>query len=162
MTVVLEMRRLVAWLSYTFSHAVAQQGLGGPMDLFPFDQTHNLVALASYDLGRGWSVGGLVRLTTGIPTTPVIAAVYDADADLYIPIDGPSGSGPRLPTFFSLDLRVDRRFTFDTWMLSLYLDVTNATNYPNVESRIYDYDYTESEALPGLPIFPSIGIKAEM
>ncbi len=158
---VVEVPGLTAWLSYTLSRSEQRHRPDERFRLYSLDQTHNLVALASYDLGHGWSVGGLLRFVTGIPTTPILGAFYDADVDTYLPIPGRTATGPRVPPFFSLDLRVDRRFTFRRWMLTLYLDVTNATNHGNVEAYTYNYDFTERRPLYGLPIFPSVGVKGE-
>ncbi len=158
---VVEVPGLVAWLSYTLSRSEQRSTPDASYRTSSLDQTHNLVAVASYELGSDWAVGGAVRYVTGIPTTPITGAFYDADLDDYLPIPGRIASGPRVPPFFSLDVRIDRRFTFDTWMLSLYLDVTNATNYPNVEAYTYDFDYSNRQPLMGLPIFPSLGVKGE-
>jgi hypothetical protein len=46
-------------------------------------------------------------------------------------------------------------------MLAVYLDVQNVTNNINGEYFIYNYDFTKKQLLPGLPIFPSLGVKAE-
>jgi len=156
-----ELRGLTGWLSYTLSRAEQRSSPEQAWRLFSLDQTHSLVALASWELGGGWAVGASARLTTGAPTTAIAGAIYDADADTYVPIPGETGGGPRGPTFFSLDLRVDRRFTFELWSLALYLDLMNATNHPNEEGRTYSFDYRESTPLPGLPIFPSFGVKGE-
>ncbi|MDF1564469.1 MAG: TonB-dependent receptor [Deltaproteobacteria bacterium] len=153
---------VTAWLSYTLSRALAVYELGDPLEVFYGDQTHNLVLIGSWELGGGWAVGGALRYVTGTPETPFAGAFYDADADFYLPIPGQTASGGRMPAFFSLDLRVDRRFTFEKWRLDLYLDVTNVTNYPNVEGYRFNFDYTDFRRLPGLPIFPSLGIKGEL
>ena len=60
-----------------------------------------LSVVASYDLGRGWEVGGRFRLVSGNPTTPIEGAVYDAGLDVYRPIYGRTNSGPRSPGFGS-------------------------------------------------------------
>jgi hypothetical protein len=63
--------------------------------------------------------------------------------------------------FFQADLRVDKRWTFDRWMFSAYLDVQNASNRGNAEFRIPSYDCSAQAPLPGLPIFPTLGLRAE-
>ena len=53
-----------------------------------------------------------------------------------------------------------RLFLFlDDWMLDVYLDVQNAYNRSNVEGTSYNYDYSQSTPLTGLPILPSFGIR---
>jgi hypothetical protein len=66
-----------------------------------------------------------------------------------------------MPAFFSADLRIDKRFTFDTWVLTTYLDVQNVTNRQNREAVAYSFDYSEQGFVNGLPIFPSLGLRVE-
>jgi hypothetical protein len=46
-------------------------------------------------------------------------------------------------------------------MLSLYLDIQNVYNYQATEFLLWNFNYTKSTTLNGLPIIPSIGIKGE-
>jgi hypothetical protein len=127
---------------------------------FDFDQTHILAVVASYLLPRNWELGARWRLVTGSPETPVIGGIYQNDLDRYIPSYGPTNSG-RLPRFQQLDLRVDKTFILDTWRISGYLSLINATNHTNVEGRTYNFDYTEKGSVNGLPVLPVLGIKGE-
>ncbi|NUO54499.1 MAG: hypothetical protein HOV80_37115, partial [Polyangiaceae bacterium] len=67
----------------------------------------------------------------------------------------------RLPLFHALDLRVDKRWKFKYWQLSTYLDVQNVYNNQNAEAVGYNFNYTAREYVNGLPILPSIGIRAD-
>ncbi len=78
--------------------------------------------------------------------------------DVFIPVFGPVNS-QRLPNFNQLDIRVDKNFIFDAWNLNLYLDLTNAYNNPAKEGVLYNYNYSESAFLEGLPLLPIIGAK---
>jgi hypothetical protein len=123
----------------------------------PFDQTHNLIVVASY-MRRGWSLGARYRLVTGIPTTPVTSSFYDADYNGYTRLNGPPGSA-RLPTFSQLDVRLEHIWTFDAWSFGVYLDVQNVFNAENPEGVIYDYRFRESAAIRGLTILPILGLR---
>ena len=72
------------------------------------------------------------RLTTGTPRTPIVGAFYDADFNGYTRIIGEPGSA-RNPTFSQLDLRIERSWTFDYWVLGVYLDVLNVLYRKNPE-----------------------------
>ena len=50
---------------------------------------------------------------------------------------------------------------FDTWKFAAYLSLINATNHTNVEGVTYNFDYSESGSINGLPILPVFGIKGE-
>ena len=122
-----------------------------------FDQTHNLIVVASYSR-RGWTLGGRYRYVTGVPTTPVAGSFYDADFNGYTRENGAPGSA-RLPSFSQLDVRLEHVWTFDAWTLGAYVDVQNVFNAQNPEAITYDYRYQQSAPIRGLPIFPIAGLR---
>jgi hypothetical protein len=124
-----------------------------------FDQTHNLNLIGAYNLQR-WTFSGRMRWVTGNPYTPVSGAVFDSDNDVYIPIRG-SLYSQRFDDFRQLDLRIDRKFIYDTWILTAYLDILNVTNAKNSQNVEYSYDYSDSKKVRGLPILPAFGVKGE-
>jgi hypothetical protein len=125
----------------------------------PFDQTHILSLTASTEIPWQIEIGGAFRYVTGNPATIAQGGLYDADTSRYQRVDSPYRNA-RLPDFIQLDLRVDKRFTFDTWQLGLYLDLQNATNRENYEFFAYNYDYTQVQGFPGLPLLPVFGAEA--
>jgi TonB family protein len=150
--------RFFGWLAYTFSRSDRIDRPGEPQRLFDFDQTHNLTAIASYKLGAGWQLGGRYRIITGNPDTPVIGARYLANFDAYLPIYGGTNS-VRVPTFHQLDVRLDKTWTFDSWLLDAYLDVLNVYDHRAIEGSAYSYDYSGHSYFRGLPIIPTLGLK---
>jgi TonB family protein len=152
--------RFFGWLAYTISRSTRQDGPGSPERVFEYDQTHILTALGSYDLGRGWRVGGRFRLVSGNPYTACIGGVLNAAAGNYA-CKGGAPMGSRLPAFHQLDVRVDKKWQFAGWALTTYLDVQNAYNRQNPEAVAYNYDYTRTKYSTGLPILPSLGLRGE-
>jgi hypothetical protein len=153
------------WLAYTLSKSVRQDGPNEPERPFEFDQTHNLSILGSFQLGKGWELGGRFQLVSGSMVTPVLGypalpALYDADAGAYAQLQGEPNS-ERLPMVHQLDVRVEKTWQFQAWKLSTYLDVLNAYNNPRKEGLIYNYNFTEKDYATGLPILPSIGLRGE-
>jgi hypothetical protein len=67
----------------------------------------------------------------------------------------------RLPDFFQLDVRLDKRFVFDAWTMVVYLDVQNVTNQQNPEALFYNHNYTQSAYVTGIPILPTLGLRGE-
>ncbi len=59
---------------------------------------------------------------------------------------------------YRLDLRIDKRFRFDTWFLEIYLDVQNVYNATNPESARYSFDYSIKSEGISVPILPTLGI----
>ena len=152
--------RFFGFLSYTLSRS-ERSDHGGPWRLFDFDQTHILTVSATYRLGRGWELGGTFRLVTGNPLTPITGAIYNANADLYQALYGPTNSG-RNPYFHRLDVRIEKLWRFQHWSFALYLDVQNVYNYRSPEGIAYSYDYSTSQVIGGLPIIPSLGVRGEL
>jgi hypothetical protein len=150
--------RLFGWVAYTFSRSQRRDRPDGPLRLFDNDQTHVLTAIASYKLTANWEIGARFRFSSGNPLTPITGAVRDDVTDVFIPVYGGVNS-QRLPHFHQLDIRVDRNFIFEKWNLNVYLDLTNAYNNPAEEGILYNYNYSESAFLEGLPILPIIGAK---
>jgi hypothetical protein len=124
-----------------------------------FDQTHNLNLIAALNKEK-WTYAARFRLVSGNPYTPVIGGIYDTDNDVYIPKRGDIYSR-RFNAFNQLDIRIDRKYIYDTWILTAYLDIQNFMNAKNPSNIQYSYDYAQSETVNGLPILPTFGIKGE-
>ncbi|HWJ57708.1 MAG TPA: hypothetical protein VNR90_15815, partial [Vicinamibacterales bacterium] len=94
--------RLHGWLSYTLSNSVRSYGGGaiGPSD---WDQRHILNVVVGYRSGRN-TFGARGHLNTGRPDF-----VFDAAGTEYM----------RLPTYYQVDLRVDRAVFYDRITLHL-------------------------------------------
>jgi TonB family protein len=152
--------RLYGWLSYTLSRTVLQARPDQLEAPAPFDQTHNIVAVASVRLGKGWETGARFQLSTGRPQTPVIGATFNSDTDRYVPLQGDLRSDRRA-TFSQLDLRLEKTWLFDTWSIGLFLDVMNVFNTENAEATQYDYRFRATAPVRGVPILPDIGMKGQ-
>ncbi|MCX7959322.1 MAG: ligand-gated channel protein, partial [Deltaproteobacteria bacterium] len=123
-------------------------------------QTHILTLVSLFKLPKNWDIGFRFRLVSGNPTTLLKGGVYMSDYNSYIPVYD-SVNNERMPVFHQLDLRVDKKFVFDKWILSGYIDIQNVYNHRSIEGVIYNYDYTQRQWLEGLPVIPSFGFKAE-
>jgi len=154
----LGLEKCFGWLSYTILRSERKDGPGEPWRLFDFDQTHILTLILSGTWPGGWQVGLRFRLASGNPATFLQGGIYDADADQYIGLPGPVNE-ERLPLFHQLDLRVDKKFVFQQWILTLYLDIQNVYNFRAKEFVRYNFNFTQRGYVMGLPIIPSIGIK---
>ena len=158
-------RKFFGWVAYTLSRSVRQNSDEQEEYLFQFDQTHNLIMLGSYRLGRGWEFGARFRVVSGPLTTPVLdrpalPGLFAADSGSYARLDGKPFSR-RLPLFHQLDLRVDKRWQFKDWRFSAYLDIQNVYNNQAVETLVYNYNFSQETFQTGLPIIPSIGLRGE-
>jgi len=154
--------RFFGWIAYTLSRSERRDGPNEPDYRFDFDQTHILTALGSYELGRGWRMGGRFRYVTGSPYTPNVGGTMDYDSGAYAPVESHRTNSKRLPSFHQLDVRVDKTWTFTSWKLSAYLDLQNAYNHENTEEISYNYNYSKTGTIAGLPLLPVLGIRGEL
>jgi TonB family protein len=156
------MGRFFGWVAYTLSKSERRDTPNDAWEDFDYDQTHILTALGSYKLGRGWQIGARFRYITGRPFTPNVGGVVDYDAGVYAPLEASQANSARLPARHQLDLRVDKEWAFQSWKLSAYLDVQNVYNRENTEDVGYNYDFSQRDTVPGLPILPILGLRGEL
>jgi hypothetical protein len=133
---------LHGWLAYTLSRSLRafEGGVVGPSD---WDQRHVLNLVLGYRWGAT-TLGSRFHLHTGrlVPLRNVQ------------PLEM-----ARLPPFFQLDLRVDRRFVYDRWVLDAYLELVNAT----LSRQVVELQQTpQGRRDQGFRIvLPSLGVRAE-
>ncbi|HMA63398.1 MAG TPA: TonB-dependent receptor, partial [bacterium] len=98
-----------------------------------WDSRHIFTMTTSKPFMKNWQAGYRFRYVSGLPYTP-----YDLDKSASITawntrgqpfLDFSAYNSKRLEDFMQLDIRVDRRFYFSNFALTLYLDVQNAFNY---------------------------------
>jgi TonB family protein len=153
--------RFFGWISYTLNRSEERRaGSGDPYVLTAFDQTHILVLVGSYRIGKGWEVGSRFRYVTGNPKTPVVHEydLYQADSNRFTAQFGDFRSS-RVKPFHQLDLRIDKAFVFKLWTFSVFLDIQNVYNAQNVEASLFDYRFRQEFEVPGIPFLPILGVK---
>jgi len=150
------------FLAYTLSRSVRRDSPTDPERLFAYDQTHILTAVGSYRLGGGWEVGARFRLISGSMQTPQMYGFYDATIGAYMPLSAYPQNGVRDPMFHQLDVRIDKTWNYSWGRFGMYLDIQNIYNQANVEGISYNYNSTLSTHATGLPILPSLGVRAEL
>jgi TonB family protein len=153
--------RFFGWLAYTLSRSERRQLPGEELRLFQYDQTHILTVIGSYKLDRGWQLGARFRLVSGNLYTPSSYGAFDATAGTALAVSGTPLYSARLPLFEQLDVRVDKTWTFAAWKLTTYLDVQNVYNRANAEGVTTNYNSTKSSNVTGIPLLPSLGVRAE-
>jgi outer membrane receptor protein involved in Fe transport len=103
-----------------------------------------------------WNFGTRLTVVSGNPIN-IVPEGTTADPEME-----PPTMLQRLPTFWQLDVRVDRTWRRDTTNVTLFFDLQNVTNHRNIEYRdslpdvnnVYRY-----ENVLGLPIIPYVGVE---
>lgn len=151
---------LTAQLSYTLSNS-ERRDRDEPWRRFDQDQPHILNFAGAYDLGAGWEVSTRFRYVSGNPSTPILGAAYDVNADVYLPYSGRPNS-VRDPAFHQLDVRGQKTFRIGEGSLAIYLDVQNVYNAPNPRGYSYSYDYQQREPAASSFLFPNLGLRGQL
>ena len=137
-------RRFGALLAYTLSRSTRSF----QRERLPsaFDRRHVLNVAAAYDLGRGWRAGGRFLFYTGRPS-------YVTSADGDISVRG------RLPSFFRLDVRLEKRWQLgDHGFWALVFEVLNASAQKEVLSEACGAAGCKPEIVGPVTI-PSAGVE---
>jgi CarboxypepD_reg-like domain len=150
--------RFFGWISYSYNKSRRNYG-GGAYKVYDWDQPHTINIVSSYQLTREWELGARWSYHTGQPVTPVIGSTFYADSSEYLPVSGRLNSR-RGPDYHRLDLRVDYKVIYDTWMIDYYLEVINAYSRNNTSEYEYNYDFSRREYANNLTFLPFLGVKA--
>jgi hypothetical protein len=133
--------RLGGFLSYTLSRST--RSTGDRKFVATFDRTHVANVAAAYDLGRGWRAGARGVFYTGLPKLPTPDAPGEA----------------RLPAFFRLDLRFEKRWQLGPRAhLSAVAEWMNATLSKEAVTSSCNLNGCEAQRIGPVTI-PSLGVE---
>lgn len=106
-----------------------------------WDSRHMLNLIGNYKFKNSWNVAMRWRFIGGAPYTPIneeLSKDRDAWSITNQPyLDYDNFNSLRLANTHSLDVRVDKEFYFDKWVLNLYTDIQNAYNFKSQRPPIY-------------------------
>ena len=138
-------------LTYTFMRSEFTDATG-EYQPSSWDFRHIISLTGGKSFGSGWEVGGRWTFYSGAPYTP-----FDVTASVQRENWDARGAGLEdftrvnsmtTDAYHQLNIRVDRKFFFDTWSLGLYLDIQNVYAF---ETVLRDYLDVERDAA-GNPI----------
>jgi len=117
-----------------------------------FENRVLFTTFGGYQFNNGWTLGGKFRFVGGRPYTPIN------------PIDGtqlvPEYNIARLPDYYSLDVRVEKKWSFSAWTLITYIDIQNITNRKNVSGYQWNEFTKTIDTNESIGVLPTIGINA--
>ena len=126
-------RGVYGWVSYTLSRS--ERLRDGAWVLHDFDRTHLVNVVAGIPLPRNWDVGLRLQYQSGKPATTT--AGYNT---------------ARVDPYTRIDLRIDKRAVWQSWLLDFYVDITNVALLPE-------------EVAAGRPIryvLPTVGLRGRL
>jgi TonB family protein len=162
-------KRVTGWISYTLSRSTRDaHALGFNGDtigaiartdsiLSDFDRTHVLNVIGAVDLGHNWRVGGRTLYYTGRPYSNQFHG---------IPV--PPYNSQRLPDFFRIDLRIEKRWLTSTGYWAFIAEGLNVTANKEVldvrctaaPGRTTELDHCEPDTRGAIPVIvPLVGVE---
>ncbi|HEX2869011.1 MAG TPA: TonB-dependent receptor [Ignavibacteriales bacterium] len=151
----------VASASYAYSVSRRRDFNGQPLYYFEYDRPHIVNLIFGMELSESWQIGAKFQYAAGSPYTPVAGTIMKKGT--YYVVNGEFNSA-RYPDYHKLDIRVDRKFSFNGWTLSAYLDLWNIYNRQNVLSYSYKVDSSGSltkNIRTDFGILPILGVTAQ-
>jgi hypothetical protein len=136
-------------ISYNESKFIALDGISRPSS---FDQRWILNIGGGYIFNEKWEFSTKFRYATGRPYTPYRSGGVQS---------GVFYNTLRIEANHSLDVRVDRRWSFGTWSLDTYIDIQNIYNRKPIDVPRYNQRTGRAEQISSIGILPSIGVSAE-
>ena len=121
---------MFGWLSYTLSRAERKRD--GEWVPYDFDRSHLLNLVAGWRLPRNWDLGARLQYQSGKAATTTSG--YNA---------------ARTDGYVRIDLRIDKRAVWRSWLLDFYVDVINLALLPE-------------EVTPGATlkyVLPTVGVR---
>ena len=106
-----------------------------------WDTRHLLNLIAGYRFEKNWNVAARWRYVGGAPYSPIDHELstnreaWNVTNQAYT--DYSRFNSLRLKDSHQLDLRVDKEFYFNRWLLNLYVDVQNVYNFQSERPPIY-------------------------
>ena len=129
------------------------KGLDGSTSVGAFDSPLVFNGLLGWRPNARWEFSGRIRSAAGLPTTP-----FTTDGRLDF---ARYNDGQRLPTFFAIDARIDRRFVFRHSQLVTYIDLQNATSRKNISQIAWDARLRAPKPDASIGLLPSVGVNWE-
>ena len=135
--------RLTGWISYSFGRAIRRYPGTELPDRYPaiHERPHELNAVATFKLGRRWSIGTTFVAASGIPYTKVERFYLISN---HIVADYGTHNAERLPMYMRLDLSVNYAFRSRQGRKSgINFSLYNVTAHENV--LLYRLKVTRNE-----------------
>jgi hypothetical protein len=122
-------------VSYAYSRT-EQSALDGIWRPSGFDLPHTTSLVVGYKVNRDLEVSSKFSFCSGSPTTPFLLDLSAAQNRAVR--DTTRINAERLPAYSRLDLRADKRYSFDWGSLVFYVEADNVFNRKNVRQYVWN------------------------
>jgi len=145
--------------SYTYAEAKRKNTVSPHYYYADTDRRHIATLEGIYKISNTWQLATKFHIAAGNPYTPIIGRqLVDG---VWHAFEGEKNSA-RYPTYHKLDVRIDRRFNFEKWNLTAYIDIWNVYNQKNVGAYIWNDDYSKMRTSYQFSLMPMFGVRVEL
>ncbi|MBI1822126.1 MAG: TonB-dependent receptor [Nitrospirae bacterium] len=128
--------RFFGWISYSYLQGRLKDDRQD-WRISEYERPHTLTLVGSYQMNERWNMGGRWRYISGTPYTPLVDSSFNTATNQYDLVFGPVNSA-RLDATHQLDLRVEYKKVYNTWMMTYYLEIWNLYNHLNPAGVSYE------------------------
>jgi len=122
-----------------------------------YDNQFIFSVIGGYKPGQEWEFSARWTYAGGRPYTP-FDETLSREANLGI-LDQSRVNAERYPAYHSLNIRVDRKFFFDSHMLDIYLSVWNTYNRKNVAGYFWNSTDNVIDVQNQWSLLPIVGVE---
>lgn len=123
---------IYGWIAYTLSRSERLQD-DGTWAPFDYDRTHILNLVLGIPLPRNWDISFRFQMQSGRPASTTGGF-----------------NVARNDPILRFDVRIDKRAVWNDWLLDFYIDITNATLFPEEVAAGAEFSY----------VLPTLGLRA--
>lgn len=145
-------------ISYTFN-VTSFKALIGASRPGAWDSKHNLTISGGYTIDRETEISLKYRFISGRPYTPFDSEKSSA-AHFGIQYDDKMNS-IRYPNYHRVDIRFDKKYYFENWIITTFLEIENLFNTKNIFGYRWDENKNKQETIYQIAIVPAGGIRIE-
>ena len=152
--------RFAGQAMYSFVHSrrrLSSEGVSFPADT----ERPNQLTLIGMTRLFGFNFAAKLRLASGLPHTLYTPIQFRPGFFLQRLANQADRNAGRLPIYAQLDMRADRRFSFNRWSFAPYIDVLNVFGRINRTERNYTYFDPVGGSLGEGRAVPLFGAKVE-
>jgi len=151
--------KLFGWINYNYSISKRKMGPECKMRSYEMDIPHNINIIASYRSSHEWRFSMKFNYQSGTYEPDLTHGILQDFEDLTDDdrVEDCDKCMARTDGYHQLDIRIDRYWIFDNWILNAYLDVQNLYLNQRMLNRSCDGDVDSMGRIP----YVYLGLKAE-
>jgi hypothetical protein len=145
------------WVSYAYSFGERSSPYDSIPDIIHTQRPHIFSFFIGSTLPQGFEISIRYHIASGSTYAEVIGKEWDIWRECWLPVYAPEKT--RFSSYERLDLHAEKNFQICGLRGSVYITMLNVTNHRNIQTYLYNSDYSLRKALYMMPRIPIVGIR---